>query len=109
MIKAAAINFSGGNHTDDYPRVEVTIESAAGTIKLSSEKQTPLMLPWQIKSVGKSSITYNADISRAIFNLLPANFTNRDRLSGEKLRPEVSVKVMDEVFKAQQKPVKKRK
>ena len=95
-------------HTDDYPRVEITIKRAAETIKLSSEQQTPLMLPWKIENGGKSVSTYNADISRAAFNLLPAQFTNRDRLSGEKLRPEVSVKVMDEIFKAQRKTVRKR-
>ena len=108
MEKIIADYLLSGDHTDDYPRVEVTIKSAAGTIKLSSERQTSLMLPWEIESVGKKRVAYNAAISRAVVNLLPAKFTNRDRLNGEKLRPEVSVKVMDEVFKAQQKSVKKR-
>lgn len=95
-------------HTDDYPRLEITIKHHAGMIKLSSEKQTPLMLPREIESGGVKSVTYNADISRAVINLLPAKFTNRDRLSGKKLRPDVSVRVMDEVFKAERKTVKKR-
>lgn len=97
-----------GAHTDDYPRVEVTIKSAAGTIKLSSSQQAPLMLPWKIESRGKKSVAYNADISRAVVKLMPAKFTNRDRLSGERFRPNVSFKVMNEVFGEQRKTVKKR-
>jgi hypothetical protein len=66
---------------DDYPRaaVEVTFDDGA---KLTAETHSyyPYMLPWSLGAKGEQ--TYNADISRAVANLLGKKSPNRDRLGG---------------------------
>ena len=69
-------------HTDDYPHMRMQLTLQDGTqITLTTDSQNPYMLPWCITSQGKTQKTYNADISRALFALLPPKFDNRDRLT----------------------------
>ena len=69
-------------HTDDYPHMRVQLALQDGTqITLTTDSQNPYMLPWCITSRGATQKTYNADISRALFALLPPKFSNRDRLT----------------------------
>lgn len=77
--KAFSEEFSGW-HTDDYPKMSVSISVDGKNTFLSSSSQYPLMLPWRIQANG-SSITYNCHISLALTKLLPRRFTNRDRLA----------------------------
>src|SRR5207249_2159266 len=67
--------------TDDYPgaTVEVTFEDGA---KLTAETHSyySFMLPWSVGAQGEQ--TYNADISRAVANLLGKKSPNKDRLRG---------------------------
>lgn len=73
-------------HTDDYPSVEVQLTFENGSVKtLSSNSQQPFMLPWKIEQAGITHKTFNANISRALFCLLPKKAVNRDRISGEGL------------------------
>ncbi|HEV2618407.1 MAG TPA: hypothetical protein VGU23_00545 [Acidobacteriaceae bacterium] len=73
------------SHTDDYPHMRVEIILQNGTkIILSTDSQNPYMLPWVIATNGSAKTTYNANISRALFALLPANFVNRERLTQER-------------------------
>jgi hypothetical protein len=73
-----------GSHTDDYPhmRAEVVMQDGIKII-LSTDSQNPYMLPWVIAINGSTKKTYNANISRALFALLPAKFANRERLTQE--------------------------
>ncbi|MEP6902359.1 MAG: hypothetical protein ABJA66_11450 [Actinomycetota bacterium] len=52
------------------------------------------MLPWEIVRNGKTTKTYNANISRAIVALLPKKFANKKRVSGEDLRSVLATFVM---------------
>lgn len=72
--------------TDDYPRVEVvmTLQSGA-TIKVSSTRQQELMLPWTLTTDGRTWVTYDARVSRALGALLSSDFLERDRIVGKNL------------------------
>ncbi|MGE5648307.1 MAG: WG repeat-containing protein [Acidobacteriota bacterium] len=74
--------------TDDYPGVTVEATFDDGT-KLRAETHSyyPFMLPWAI--VGQSEPTYNADISRAVANLLGKKSPNKDRLAGSTFAAEL--------------------
>jgi hypothetical protein len=71
-------------HTDDYPhmRVQVVLQNGA-QVTLTTESQNPYMLPWCVTANGTTTKTYNANISRALFALLPPKFDNRGRLTDE--------------------------
>lgn len=87
-----------GGWTDDYPFVEVRVKTQDGkVINLSSAAQPIFMLPWDIAENGRKTRTYNARISRSIANLLPKDFTNRERLSGVDLREELAEKVARDI------------
>lgn len=105
MEKVIGTYIEGGS-TDDYPQLEAVIKYSDKTIKLSSNGQAAYMLPWEIERGDDKIVTYNAGISRALINLLPTNFPNRERLKGTRFRPEISVRVMDEVFKELEKEPK---
>ena len=82
-------------HTDDHPAMQVDIRLEDGEeISLSSRSQYAFMLPWTIKVGGKSSVTYDPHIALALRKLLPAGFTNCERLSDEKLKLDVAYFVM---------------
>lgn len=67
--------------TDDYPRatVEATFEDGA-KLRAETHSYYPFMLPWSVGAQGEQ--TYNADISRAVANLLRRKSPNKDRLGG---------------------------
>lgn len=71
-------------HTDDFPQMIVDIRLANGEqMRVISASQYYFMVPWMIERKGELTRTYNADISRALRGILPSNFTNRARLSGD--------------------------
>lgn len=77
--------YSGGFHTDDYPHLSVEIVWADGRqLTVASEAQQTYMLPWDITRDGKTTKTFNADIAHALVDLMPAKFTNRERLLGDR-------------------------
>jgi hypothetical protein len=73
-----------------FCKVEVVFDDGP---KLSAESysDSPFMLPWSMKG---RRFTYNADISRAIAALLPAESANQDTLAGDELASELAAAVM---------------
>jgi hypothetical protein len=71
-------------HTDDYPHMRAQLVVQNGTqVTLTTDSQNPYMLPWCVTANGTTTKTYNANISRALFALLPPKFDNRERLTDE--------------------------
>ena len=65
---------------DDYPYASVEVLMADGTrIVAKTHSYYAFMIPW---TVGQKTKTYNADLSRAVSALLPANTTDKERLAG---------------------------
>lgn len=84
--------------TDDYPTIEIEITQTNGhSIKLSSDSQPLFMLPWYIAKDRLKTKTYNAGIAKAVANLLPKKFANRDRIAGEGFSRELAETVMREI------------
>lgn len=87
-----------GYSTDDYPSFQMEILKIDGqSVFVSTQEQPIFMLPLVISTDAQEIKTYNANISRAIANLLPLKFTNRERLSGSALLYDVAEKVMQEI------------
>lgn len=70
------------SHTDDYPHmvVELVFDDQT-TLAVTSNSQHPYMIPWTVSRREGAANSYNANISRAIFALLPSEFTNREALT----------------------------
>jgi hypothetical protein len=67
-------------HTDDYPAASVEVIFDDGSrLKAETRSQYAFMIPWRVGSKGE---TYNADVSRAVANLLSRKSPNRNRLAG---------------------------
>ena len=82
--------------SDYYPEITVEIKLFSGKkIKIFSDSQTILSLPWKITKNGKKTITYNANISKAISAIMPKNSANKRRLAGEDVNAELSNAIMD--------------
>jgi hypothetical protein len=76
--------------TDDYGSVEVRITFADGSVaSIRSDSHYEFMLPWKIERDGRTTVTYNADIARALVPLLPKKAANRERLAGERLAEDL--------------------
>jgi hypothetical protein len=77
-----------GSWTDDYPTLELRLEHDDGRVVeqilyLKTRAQPSFMLPWEVHAGTNQSWSGNADISRAVFEVLPPGFLNRDRLNGD--------------------------
>ena len=78
----------GAFWTDDYPSLELRFEHDDGqtveqVFRLNTRAQPPFMLPWEVYDGTNEFTSGNADISRAVVQILPPGFLNRDRLSGD--------------------------
>lgn len=74
--------------TDDYPSMELRFERDDGqtleqVFRLNTRAQHPFMLPWQVYDGTNEFSSGNPEISRAVFQILPDGFLNRDRLKGD--------------------------
>jgi len=65
-------------HTDDFPKLSVTVTDGVREFGVTSDSQYPFMLPWT--GTDRSRGGYSCRMSRAVFALLPRGFTNRGRL-----------------------------
>ena len=65
--------------------------------RLSSERQNIFMVPFTIDDQSDSHLSYNTRISRAMAELLPTGFLNRERLNGTELKSIVSERVMSRI------------
>jgi len=80
--------FGGGMWTDDYPSLELRFEHDDGqtvqqVFRLSTKAQPRFMLPWEVYDGTHEFTSANADISRAVVQILPVGFLHRDRLDGD--------------------------
>ena len=80
--------FAGGMWTDDYPSLELRFEHDDGhtveqVFRLSTRAQPWFMLPWQVYDGAREFTSANADISRAVVQVLPPGFLLRDRLDAD--------------------------
>jgi len=91
---AAFAELFKGWHTDDYPKVSVTIKDGDRQYGVQSESQNAFMLPWIGSDRPRGG--YSCKISRAIAALIPHDFPNRDRLVlGAGFRWKLTEKTMD--------------
>jgi hypothetical protein len=86
----------GGGGIDDYPEIEVEVRWTDGrsTVVRSSSNRL-FMVPLRVETGGEGFGTYDAEIARAIAELLPAQFANRERLAGEGLAKRLAEAVID--------------
>ena len=97
-IEKAIADYYKGGWTDDYPRFDLTLVCTNGKrTRLRSQAQHAFMVPWKITGSGMSSLTYNAEIGRAIARILPDEFTNQGRLQGNRLRSRLARSIMDQI------------
>ena len=98
LIKRTIPDFFSISMSDYYPEISVEIVEKNGRrTEIFSESQTLLSLPWRISKNRKKSITYNANISRAISNIMPERSANKKRLVGEDIRGELATAIMDAI------------
>jgi hypothetical protein len=76
--------------------VHVTFDNLT-SLEARSSSQFPYMLPWRLTGNPTPVPAFNADISRAIAALMPENWTNRSRLSGENLAMGLGSSVLMDV------------
>jgi hypothetical protein len=80
--------------TDDYPKLSLSIRLGARAVQLTSAEQHQFMIPWTIVENGETKESFNANISRAIAAMLPANAMHKSRLAGKNLRYALSEKLL---------------
>ncbi len=73
---------------DDRPTMELRFEHDDGRVvrrilQLKTTSYWPFMLPWEVHGGTNDFISGNADISRAVLQILPPGFLNRRRLDGD--------------------------
>ncbi len=94
LVKAAtrAVQ-SNGWTTDDYPKIEVELRDADGRrIMASSNRMTPLMLPWNVDSGHGVVPTYDPAIPRALRPLL-AGKVNQTRVGDDSFEACIVAKI----------------
>jgi hypothetical protein len=80
--------YSGLRWTDDYPEMELRFEKEEReqierVFGLKSESQKSFMVPWEVWLGTNHFITHDAEISRALVEILPPGFMHRDRIRGD--------------------------
>ena len=87
-LNEAVRGYYRSSWSDDYPSVELRFQQDNEQIveqvfRLRTDAQHSFMLPWEVWDGTNVCASGNADISRAVVQLLPPGFMNRDRLSGD--------------------------
>ncbi len=72
--------------TDDYPQISIKfLVNEEAVAELASRAQHTFMVPWTVTWGTNRHTTYDAEISRAVANLLPSGFLHRERIQGNLL------------------------
>jgi hypothetical protein len=96
IISAVVPNLWRYTSFDDYPGARVEIKYDDGSkVTASTHSYYVFMIPWQVGS--QDGETYNADISRAIADLLPKNSVNKERLAGDGLAGKLTEALMSSI------------
>jgi hypothetical protein len=83
-------------HTDDFPKMSVTVKTGGQEYGIRSESQHPFLLPWY--GTDRARGGYSCRVSRALAPLFPKGFPNRDRLVlGDRLRSELTQQIMSSI------------
>jgi hypothetical protein len=94
LVKRLLPRVVGATWTGDGVWVHFVVEFANGHIwTAETTSLTAFTLPWTCKADGKTTRTFNADISRAVARLLPEGAVNRDRLAGKGLEDQIHFQV----------------
>ena len=81
--KGISSYYSSVRWSDDYPEFKSVITFSDGhTIHLASNSQKEYMIPWNIKNGSNEFKTYDITLSKALNNLIPDNFSNKNRIEG---------------------------
>jgi hypothetical protein len=85
-----------GWHTDDYPKMTITVNANGQEFGVQSESQHLFMLPWVGLDAPRGG--YSCQLSRAVAALLPKKFPNRERLTpGHSFVWELTSQVMRDI------------
>ena len=83
-------------HTDDFPKLSVTVKTEDREYGARSESQYPFMLPWL--GTDRARGGYSCRVSRAVAGLFSKGFPNRDRLIlGDELRSDLTQQIMSSI------------
>jgi hypothetical protein len=83
LVKKLLSGIIDARWTDDSVWIHVKVKFADGKQwQAETTSLTPYVLPWTRTEGGRTSQTYNSDLSRAVAELLPLNAINRNRLDG---------------------------
>ena len=95
VVRAATLAVQTAEWTDDYPTVQVELRDAGGHhIMASSNRMTPLMLPWNV-DVGDGAVrTYDPEIPRALRPLL-AGKVNQTRVGDALFEASIVAKIAE--------------
>lgn len=100
--------------TDDYPEIHLGFSRGDREVaRVESWAQHTFMVPWAVVWGTNRHTTYDAEISRAVANLLPRGFLHRKRIQGDlftlltgrlenhpKLQAEIGRMVLEESLEA---------
>lgn len=90
VVQEAVRTTWGQFGTDNWPVAIVSLVFADGqAITVGSSSQSFYMLPWMVTRRNHQSLTYNADISRALVRLIPPAFVNYRRIAGVGIESEI--------------------
>lgn len=72
------------HHTDDYPEIHLVFSRGDTEVaRVESWAQHTFMVPWAVVWGTNKHTSYDAEISRAVANLLPNGFLHRKRIQGD--------------------------
>lgn len=88
LLGEAVRGYFRSSWSDDDPSLELWFENDNGQIveqvfRLRTQAQHSFMLPWEIYNGTNVGTSGDADISRAVVQILPPGFMNRERASGD--------------------------
>ena len=88
LLSEAVHGYYRSSWTHDDPSLELRFESDNGQVveqvfRLRTQAQHTFMLPWEVYDGTNAGTSGSADISRAVVQILPPGFMNRERVSGD--------------------------